>query len=95
VNSAHLLDRTPGLTYRMLDHWVRKGYLRHDQRRKDSSGVAREFSGDEVRVAQTMTRLVLAGLKPATAEKVARGGQEIAPGITVLVDTPTDGLAAV
>lgn len=88
MTSEQLLARTPGLSYRMLDHWVRKGYLRPAT--KGGTGNAREWSGDEVRVAQKMARLVAAGLTPAAAHEVARAGgdAELAPGVRVVVEEP-------
>lgn len=72
-----------GISYRQLDHWVRLGYLHptHGIR----AGVPRHWSAEELAVAQTMARLVSAGLPPAVAHRVARGEAEIAPGIKVLV----------
>lgn len=60
-----------GVTYRQLDHWVRRGYLRPDQP-APGSGNAREWSGDELRVAQLMACLKGAGFAPAAAADYAR-----------------------
>lgn len=90
MKAAEVLADTPTITYRQLDFWCSKGWLRPDQR--GGSGYARTFSGDEARVARTMARLVAAGLKPDAAHRVARGEQELAPGIVVLVDPPAPEL---
>jgi len=72
-----------GATYRQLDHWVRSGYLKPNC--AGGSGFVREWPKGELRVANTMARLVAAGLPPALAARVARGEREIAPGVKVLV----------
>lgn len=70
-----------GLSYRQVDYWTRLGYL-HAIRPDVGSGKLRLWPESEVRVAARMGRLVRAGVSPADAERVARGG-ELAPGITV------------
>jgi len=74
-----------GVTYRQLDWWVSKGYLR-PLNPSPGQGVAREFPEDEIQVARTMGRLVAAGIPPHIAVKVARGNAEIAPGVRVVVE---------
>lgn len=88
MNASQVLADIPEITYRQLDHWCVKGWLRPDHR--GGTGYARTFSGDEVRVARVMARLVAAGLTPAAAHRVARGEQELAPGIRVLVNQPRE-----
>lgn len=75
----------PGLSYRQLDYWVRVGYLRPGNP-TGGSGTVRSWPDDELAVAQTMARLVAAGLTVAAAHMVARGDAEIAPGVRVLVE---------
>lgn len=79
-----------GATYRQLDYWARKGYLRPSQpgKREDDygSGFARRWTDEEIRVAALMARLANAGLPPALAARIARGDHEIGPGVFVLVD---------
>lgn len=72
-----------GVTYRQLDYWVRRGWLRLPP--SLGSGVWRQWPEDEICVAKTMARLVNAGITPAVAARIARGEQEIAPGVKVLV----------
>jgi MerR-like DNA binding protein len=77
----------PGMSYRQLDYWVRRGYLRPGNVGA-GSGSTRVWSKDELRVASLMARLVQAGLPPATASMVARsrGARfELAPGVVVRV----------
>lgn len=72
------------VTPRQVDHWVRKGYLRPAEP-LPGSGNARDWSAEEVRVAERMARLVGAGVALKVAADVARadGPVELAPGITL------------
>ncbi len=75
-----------GVTYRQLDYWTRQGYIHAAARSRHSrQGVPRIWSPVELAVAETMGRLVAAGITPATAARVARGETEIGPGIQVVV----------
>jgi len=58
-----------GATQRQIDFWVARGYLQPDRL---GSGVAREWSQSEIRVAQLMARLVFGGFTPADASVLAR-----------------------
>jgi len=71
------------ISYRQLDHWVRKGFLRPDVDNV-GSGRRRTFPPGELAVARVMGALAAAGMTPRAAERVARGGQ-LAPGITVSI----------
>lgn len=88
MNSAQMIGRIPGLTYRQLDSWCTKGYLRPDIQ-SPGSGYARDFDHTEFAVAERMARLVAAGVLPAAAAVIARGRSELAPGITVRVERPS------
>ncbi len=82
------LDRVlavTGATYRQLDHWSRRGWLRPDGGGR-GSGRPREWSRTEVEVATTMVRLVAAGITPEAAHRAARGDGVLAPGVRVLVE---------
>lgn len=72
-----------GVSYRQLDYWSTKGWLRPTG--GGSQGVARHWSEAELAVARTMGLLVGFGLKPAVAARVARGEQQIGPGVKVQV----------
>jgi hypothetical protein len=72
-----------GLSYRQLDHAVRKGYLRPQG--GEGTGYPRTWPAAEVEVARIYGRLVLAGVTPAAAARVARGGA-LAPGIRIVLD---------
>lgn len=61
-----------GITYRQLDYWVRRGYVHPRDRRKNSSGIPREFSDDELAVAARMGRLIDRGFTPKAAARIAR-----------------------
>ena len=82
THTEELAERT-GATYRQVDHWARRGYLRVNSR---GHGVLRHWSDEEIRVATVMARLVAAGLTPAAAHTAARGRSRIGPGVYVLVD---------
>lgn len=70
-----------GATYRQLDHWCRTGLLDIECH---GSGNRRHWPLSELAIAETMARLVKAGVKPVAAARVARG-EPLAPGITVTV----------
>lgn len=81
----YVMPAVGGASYRQLDYWARRGYLRLTQH-KPGPGHAREWPDEEIRVARVMARLTVAGFPPALAERVARGDTEVAPGIHILVD---------
>lgn len=64
------------ISYRQLDHWVRRGYLRPRPRHmpEDASGSGYPISFDdaELAIAVSMGALVRAGLKPDVAARLAR-----------------------
>ena len=63
----------PGITYRRLDHWIRKGYISCGFEGDEcGSGHWRTLDGAEIRVVALMVALVTAGLTPAAAAPVAR-----------------------
>jgi hypothetical protein len=75
------LDRNElGITYRQLDHWVTRGYLRPEN--KPGSGYGREFSESEIEIAKLMAKLVHAGFRAEKAAKTAR--YVLAEGLTRL-----------
>lgn len=71
-------------TYRQIDYWVRRGWLRPIGAAAPGSGVPRVFPPEELAVADRMARLVRAGLTPEAAHRAARG-QPLAPGVTVTI----------
>jgi len=85
---------TAKITYRQLDHWVRRGYLEPawvTNRTGNGRGTGREWTATEAPIACLMGRLTRGGLAPATAAAVARSAQAgqtrfvIAPGIVIEV----------
>ena len=90
--TSEQVTRAAEITYRQLDHWVRRGYLEpawvtnHTGRGR---GTGREWTTTETAVACLMGRLTRAGLAPATAATVARSAQAgetrfvIAPGVVI------------
>ena len=70
MNGPQLAERI-GVSYRQVDFWVSKGYLRPEN--ETGSGIPREFSSSEIQVAVVMARLVAAGVRPSEAHLIARG----------------------
>lgn len=79
------MPTVPGVTYRQLDHWSRRGYLGAGT---PGSGRTRQWSAVDLAQAEVMGRLVKAGVQPRVAAKVAAGQCEIAPGIQICIDEP-------
>jgi DNA-binding transcriptional MerR regulator len=84
VNTDQLINRS-GLTYRQVDHWCARGYLRPDEAHP-GVGYARNFTADEVRIAVVMARLTRKGISVETAECIARSGPDLGDGVEVFVD---------
>lgn len=90
--SRHL-ESELGITYRQLDYWTRRGYLRPERRANSrghgpASGVNRVWPADEVEIVRRMERLTRAGVVPAVAAVYARDSWpagEIAPGLVLSV----------
>lgn len=88
-----------GVSYRRLDHWVHRGYLR-PWNPTPGTGRARAWPTNECQVAALMVRLISAGFELAPAAELARdavaawatlGGSacaEIAPGIVLVLCEP-------
>lgn len=89
VTYREIREAVPGLTYRALDHWSRRGYLQAANP-DCGSGRRRTWPAGEVEVAQLMHVLVQAGLAPRGAERAARNGGVLTTGVRVVVDL--DGL---
>lgn len=83
MNTAQL-THVSGATFRQLDHWCHKGWLRPVG--GVGTGYSRDFGAAEIRVAKLMARLVSAGVSPEAAHRAARGDGELAPGVRVDVD---------
>lgn len=74
-----------GFTYRQLDWWTRRGYVRPADR-FPGSGNSREWPGGELEIARRIAQLVKAGIAVSVAARFARDGWpwgQIAPGIDV------------
>lgn len=74
-----------GLSYRRLDNWTRRGWLRA-LNPGVGSGRVRHWPASELEVARTMLVLTGAGVDPSAAARAARDGGRLAPGVTVTVD---------
>ena len=86
-----------GITYRQLDHWIRRGWLKPGRlppKFASGQGGSRDWPAAEVAVACRMARLVAAGLTHEAAAELARapGRHVLAPGITIEVEPMTGSL---
>jgi hypothetical protein len=61
------LDR---ISYRQLDFWIRQGYLQPEGGGR--SGIARQWSEEEIAVLDRMISLVEEGYRPSAAARLAR-----------------------
>jgi hypothetical protein len=83
--------RLAGITYKQLDWWATRGYLKPDRQRPGAlptSGNPRSWPPEELEIATRMGRLTAAGIPPPLAASFARTGWprgEIAPGIVLEV----------
>lgn len=75
-----------GVTYRQLDYWTRRGWLRPEPRKKETTGVPRVWPWPELHVARLMARLVAAGINPGVAHRAARSDGQLAPGVRVVLE---------
>lgn len=66
----HMLDAAPGLTYRQLFYWSRKGWL-HPDNPGCGSGHTLHWPDSEARTANIMLRLIASGYSPAGAARIA------------------------
>lgn len=60
-----------GVSYRQLDLWCRRGWI-VASRKGTGSGKPRDIDEGELRVLQTLARLVEAGVRPEVAAQWAR-----------------------
>jgi hypothetical protein len=60
-----------GLSYRQLDHWTRKGWVRADDP-TPGSGKRRTWDDHELAIAARMVRLIDAGFVVGKAAEIAR-----------------------
>lgn len=75
MDTVDILRRV-NVSYRQLDYWVRRGWLRPDQT-IPGPGNPREWTNDELDVAIRMGKLVRAGIAPDIAAAAARKGSEV------------------
>jgi DNA-binding transcriptional MerR regulator len=67
-----------GITYRQLDFWCRRGYLRPVTGGR-GSGFPRWYPPEEVEVARCMVALIRDGVRVEVAAKRAREALGVAP----------------
>lgn len=68
-NASVPLHEQLGITYRQLDHYIRRGYIRSNQ---PGSGRDRSLLDGEFDIAMLMARLIRIGFTPAAAAAYAR-----------------------
>lgn len=85
--------RDSALTYRQLDLWTRKGFLRPANGPTPGSGHPRQWSDHELQIAEIISRLRLAGIELDTAVGIARRANfvdpyevTLAPGVHLRLD---------
>lgn len=69
-SSADLITAA-SISYRQLDYWTRKKYLRTRTNRR-GSGHPRDYSDAELAIAVRMARLIAVGFTPKRAAAIAR-----------------------
>jgi DNA-binding transcriptional MerR regulator len=92
ATSKEVLATTNSLSYRQLDYWTRRGYLRtRNPHGKRGSGYPHEYSDDELDVAVRMARLIDRGFTAKAAARIARqtpGEVYLGQGITLILKDP-------
>ena len=71
MNTPEVLAAIPGLTYRQLDHWLNRGFIKA-RNPHPGSGNSRSLTPGEVKVLKAMLPLVQAGIAPDKAAPIAR-----------------------
>jgi len=69
---AEILNAPGGPSYRQIEYWVDKGYLRPEGAGNEGDRAMWSWPPAEQRVAVAMGRLVADGLRPDVAERIAR-----------------------
>jgi hypothetical protein len=64
-----------GITYRQMDHWVRKGWI--ETNGGGSQGVPRWLDWQQRQALEAMATLVLAGVQAETAAALVRGDGDV------------------
>ena len=73
VTSATMQET--GASYRQVDYWTKRGYLRAETT-KPGSGKHRRWPKQECDVLRVMVQLGAVGVEPAAAAKIARDAIE-------------------
>jgi len=69
--TADNVVKATGLTYRQLDHYIRRGYIQMSNP-TPGSGVPRLFTGEQLDRIGTIQALIEAGFKPRAAAEIAQ-----------------------
>ncbi len=75
-----------GLTYRRLDVWTSKGWLRPENGLNPGSGRERRYPHSELQIGALMVRLTDEGVEVETAARIARDRAEGAATLRRLAD---------
>lgn len=72
LSSVQVADRA-NISYRQLDHWTSRGYLKARRGLSNPGhGIRRQYTKREAEVAEHMARLVHDGVAPDRAARAAR-----------------------
>src|SRR5260370_5981819 len=77
-----------GLSYRQVDHLVRKGYVAIDRPDWARSGTDRDWTATQAELVIMTGRLIKAGFGAKRAADLARSITAWRSGLSVAVDTP-------
>lgn len=82
-----------GLTYRRLDVWTDRGYLRPAGDTHPGNGRVRQFPHSELRIAELMIRLTDEGVTVEAAAAIARNPGDGAEKLRRLADLVAGGMS--
>lgn len=74
-----------GMTYRQLDSWTTRGFLRSSTPHP-GTGRQRTWLPGEAEIAATMQLLTSAGVSPVKAHEAARNGGRLSDRVRVLIE---------
>jgi DNA-binding transcriptional MerR regulator len=92
LGAPEVLRRVPGLTYRQLDFWSRRGYLKCDDQGPAGagSGSRRLYPVGQMILARRMLALINYGMKPSAAYEVATNRDELSAVMATLTHIEAD-----
>lgn len=75
LTQYHVLKAVPGLSYRQLDYWTRRGLLRCVVDQHPGSGIPRFWDPEDIATLRRVVALTATGMKLSIAFTLARGDQ--------------------